>query len=399
VVAELLATSNVRRVGAEEPRYFCESLARGVFLRNNLGPGTANSFLIVAKRSALALPHDADHAILAYGYSTGRARCYAKETRFVAGPKGLVVQRRRLFDTPPPANETVRQILVPEELYVTGESPYRDLERIVARRGWTIDALAKWADPWLQLLSSLAHGPGPRPTGMIADDAPIDPTLFDCTPFNIVRRAGDGKLIAFDLEWEAAGQRQLTLGEVAFRGLWNCLLRLEEVSPPAVDVPNDIANIVTATLEQLNIQVSPAQTIEWIQSECVFTGVVSGCGHAETPVRPHIRIRGKSGAPSALRVTLLEQELNVNRSRLLESLRQTSREVAQNTQLSVRIADLETALRHQQSELERLDRILGQVGHRFVSRMGAMLEPFPWMRAILRTPLKTLHRLFRGPPT
>jgi precorrin-6B methylase 2 len=397
-VSDLVSTSNVRRVGEEGARSFCESLAREAFLRNGLGPATANSFLFVAGRSAPSLPRDPHHTILAYAYSAGRDRCYAKETRFVSGPKGLIVQRRRLFDTPPPAIETVRQNLVAEEAYVVGESMYRDLERIVARHGWTIDTLAAWAQPWLRLLSDLAHGSGRNPAEMPAAETPIDPTLFDCTPFNILRRASDGKLIAFDLEWEPTDRRKLTLPEVAFRGLWNCLLRLEEVSPPAGDVPQEIASIVAAALKHLTIEASSAQMLAWIQSESAFTGVVSGCGHGESPELPRLRIRGESGMPAALRATLLERELGANRTRLLESLRQSSREAEQNTRLSARVAELETALRHQQSELERLDRILGQVGHRFVSRMGVVLEPFPRMRAMLRAPLNVLHRLFRNPP-
>jgi precorrin-6B methylase 2/transposase-like protein len=395
-VADLVATSNVRRVGGEVPHAFSESLARDVFVRNGLGPATANSFLFLAGRSTLSLPRAPDQTILAYAYSTGRDRCYAKETRFVSGPKGLIVLRRQLFDMPPGEDRAIRQNHVAEEPYVMGESVYRGLERIVARRGWTIDALAEWADPWLRLLRDLAHGPERRPAETTGDETPIDPTLFDCTPFNIVRRTGDGKLVPFDLEWEAVGRGDLTLSEVAFRGLWNCLLRLEEVSPPAEDVPKDIASIVTATLERLKLRTSPAQTLEWIRNECAFTGVVSGCGHEEAPVLPRIRIRGEGAELSALRVALVERELEVNRSRLLQSLRQASREVEQNAKLSARIAELETALRLQQSELERLDRILGQVGHRFVSRIGAMLEPHPRMRAILRMPLNVLHRLFRN---
>jgi hypothetical protein len=96
-------------------------------------------------------------------------------------------------------------------------------------------------------------------------------------------------------------------------------------------------------------------------------------------------------------VAQVERELEVNRSRLVESLRQTSRESEQNVRLSARVAELESALLRQQSELERLDQVLGQVGHRFVSRTGAMLEPYPSVRTLLRAPLKVLHRLFRKP--
>jgi precorrin-6B methylase 2 len=398
-VADLIATSNVRRIGGEGNSAYSESLARRVIFRNGLGTATANSFLVLARKAADAPPRVAAGSVLAYGYSTGRDRCYAKETRFVSGPTGLTVLRRPLHDAPTPENEDVRQNYVAEEPYVAGENLYRELENIVARRGWTIDALAAWAEPWLRLLTVLAYGRERAPGDSPIDSTPIDGNLFDCTPFNVVKRAQDGKLIPFDLEWESVGRRDLTVAEVAFRGLWNCILRLDEVSPPAGDVPRDVAAIVTATLARLNVAASPAQTLIWIRNECAFTGVVSGCTQAEATVGPRIRVRGEGSEQPVLRVAQVERELEVNRSRLLESLRQASRESGQNEQLAARIVDLEAAFRRQQSELERLDRILGQVGHRFVSRMGAMLEPYPLMRAMIRAPLKALHRLFRNPAT
>jgi SAM-dependent methyltransferase len=394
-VADLVATSNVRRVGDDERHTYSELLARSVFLRNGLGPDTANSFLFLAGRSARA--RASGLGILAYAYSTGRDRCYAKETRFLSGANGLTVLRRPLFDSRPPERGTVRQIQIAQEAYIAGDSLYCELERIVVRRGWTLDDLAAWAEPWLRLLRELARAPDSNPADLSPVDASIDPALFDCTPFNIIRRASDGKPVAFDLEWEASDRRDLTVAEVAFRGLWNCLLRLDEVSPPAGDVPLDVPALIAATLDRLGIQSSPAQIIGWIRNECAFTGVVSGLVNEMPPVLPRIRVRGDGSGPSASMVVQLEQELEVNRSRLLESLRQASRESALNAQLVARIAELEDALHRQHSELVRLDRILGQVEHRFVSRIGAILEPHSTILAILRAPLKVLHRLFRRP--
>ena len=396
-VADLVATSNVRRVEAEEPYAFSESLARDVFLRNGLGPATANSFLFLAGRSALSLPRSADHAVLAYAYSTGRDRRYAKETRFISGPQGLRVLRRPLFDVPPSAGDRIRQQHVAEEAYVAGESLYRELERIVARRGWTIDQLAAWAQPWLHLLRELAHERGRSSGASPADESRIDPDLFDCTPFNVIRRASDGELVAFDLEWAAAGGLDLTVAEVAFRGLWNCLLRLDAVAAPAAEVPREIASIIAETLERLKFENATARIPGWIRNEAAFTDTVSGCDHGVPPIPLRIPVRGESTQQRAVRVSQLERELEINRSRLLESLRQASREAEQNAGHSARIAELETVLHRQHSEIARLDGILRQVGHRFVSRMGAMLAPYPTIRAIFRAPLNALHQLFRKP--
>ena len=306
--------------------------------------------------------------------------------------------RSPLFDAQRPEGDGIRQRHVAQEPYVAGESLYRDLARIVARRGWTIGQLAAWAHPWLHLLGELAHGEGRKSDEAPADVSRIDPSLFDCTPFNVIRRASDGKLVAFDLEWEAAGGHDLTVAEVAFRGLWNCLVRLEEVAPPAAEVAQDIASIVAATLERRGIAASPAQLHAWIESEYAFTGAVSGSMHGVPSLLPRLRVRGERLEHLAARVVQLERELEVNRFRLFDSLRQASHESGRGSQLAERIAELESLAHREHAEVERLDAILRGVEHRFVSRLGVMLAPYPRLGAVLRAPLHLLHRLFRTPP-
>ncbi len=80
-----------------------------------LGAATANSFLFLAGKSAPSLARASDRAVLAYAYSTGRERCYAKEARFVRTGNGLTVLRRPLFDAQPPEHVAVRQNSIPEE--------------------------------------------------------------------------------------------------------------------------------------------------------------------------------------------------------------------------------------------------------------------------------------------
>lgn len=105
-------------------------------------------------------------------------------------------------------------------------------------------------------------------------------------------------------------------------------------------------------------------------------------------------------------LTGAEQDLEFQRLRLLESLRATHRETARATRLEGEKRHLEDTLaarEHdvrsrdaiiagQREQIARLDAVLGQPGHRFVARLGRALEPYPGLRAGLRSILGALQR-------
>ena len=70
-----------------------------------------------------------------------------------------------------------------------------------------MDALARWAEPWVSLLKNnlVPTAPGCLP-----------PQFIDCTPFNCVRDAS-GRLVYIDAEWSAA--EPVPLSWVFIRGL------------------------------------------------------------------------------------------------------------------------------------------------------------------------------------
>ena len=112
-----------------------------------------------------------------------------------------------------------------------------------------------------------------------------------------------------------------------------------------------------------------------------------------------------------LRVTFLEREIErefeLNRLRLADALRQVSRDEDRISRLKASLMELqdllsrreaemrarEAVIAERQAEVERLDGILGQVGHRFVSRIGALLAPYPNLRSAIRAPLRALQSL------
>src|SRR5205085_1069373 len=107
--------------------------------------------------------------------------------------------------------------------------------------------LAAWAQPWVAFVEEQAFSGAPRSPGLALPGA-----LFDCTPFNVVRKP-DGTLAAFDLEWQAAGGREIALAHVVFRGLYNGLLRVEFVAPPAPGVTAHIPTLCSMAMEALGL--------------------------------------------------------------------------------------------------------------------------------------------------
>jgi SAM-dependent methyltransferase len=290
-VVDLVATTMGRHYPHEGPFAYSESLARGVFVRNGLGAATANSFLFFAGRSESARHRLPDTGVLAFAYSTARDRCYAKETRFCATPGGTRVIRRPLYRAAAPEGAPVRQ-RVQDEPYEPGEVMYRDLERIVARPGWSVDELVAWAQPLVDLLRShLQPGTETQAEAPRAEPA-LPAAYFDCTPFNVIRRASDGTLAPFDLEWEPAIRESLSLAHVVFRGLWNSLARVDDVAAPADSTPMDIASLTIATIGRLGLPATGEQILEWVRLEFAVSNAVNGASGELPAVVPQLRVGG-----------------------------------------------------------------------------------------------------------
>ena len=285
-VADLVATTSGRRHPREGPFAYSESLARTVFARNGLGAATANSFLFLAGKSprAGALP---DREALAFSYSAARERAFAKETRTVRAGDAIRVKRRALYAVKPPHGAGVRQRFADED-YVDGEVLFGELERIIGRRGWSVDDLAAGVRPWVDLLRTQA--------GVAAT---LPPEYFDCTPFNVIRRRGDNALVPFDLEWQLDEGEAPTVERVAFRGLWNSLARMDGAAAPAGDTPTDIASLTLETLKRLGIAIAPAQVLEWVRGEYLFSNAVGAKSEEVPAFVPPLRVAGIGDHDSA----------------------------------------------------------------------------------------------------
>lgn len=186
-------------------RAFDESLARRPAWKNGLLGDMANSFLVIA-RAGGAQTRPASELASAFNFSRHPKYCTA--TRFeLKDGGGIRVSRAYASPGESRAADGARfaHRLVEEE-YVSGPLLVESLHSL-ARVGWSMDALAQWAEPWVSFLKSNLVPAGSR-------DLPS--RFIDCTPFNCVQD-DTGNLVYIDAEWSAAGP--VPLSWVFIRGL------------------------------------------------------------------------------------------------------------------------------------------------------------------------------------
>ena len=209
------------RTASASPRQraYSESLARDVFVRNGLGPDTANSFLAIAGDRASAPRRCARLGLLRRarpalcvrdalrgepqrdrGGASPALRRGARDAAHRCARDAAATSRARCCIAASSACSPARA--GPSRSSPSG--PRRGSTSSSARhrenRGRTRDG------PGFRGFAALA---GPRASGR----------ALRLPPFNVVR-GDDGTLAAFDLEWRAPGVDRVTLAHVVFRGLY-----------------------------------------------------------------------------------------------------------------------------------------------------------------------------------
>lgn len=234
-VPALLFRARSRDYRGSRLRVFDESLARREAWKNGLLADTANSFLVVAgahPNTSRAVPD------LALAFNVSRHPGFCTATRFSEQSGAVRVERKYLFADERGGKRFSHRLV--EEAYVPGPLMAESLHRF-ARRGWSIDALARWALPWVALLKDHAAAGDPRS---------IPGHLVDCTPFNCIE--GSRGLVTIDAEWIAEGS--VPLSWVFIRGL---AYALGECVEPAARAPATRRAIIEQVAQRTGPPLTP----------------------------------------------------------------------------------------------------------------------------------------------
>ena len=196
-----------------------ERAAHRALLTAGLGPDVANSFLVVAGRSAEDVAERVDQRSLAWRVAPDRRQRWRQQAVVVDSDQGLIMKRHLMAeDGVAEFEEWIGQAEVAEEDYFTG----RNLEQCLldsAREG-NAEEVAKLLGTWRAALAAhetpIDSVAAPHP--YLPPDAAraLPPDWLDAGPDNFVVTADGLKFV--DREWLAAGGVDVRLAVV--RGLW-----------------------------------------------------------------------------------------------------------------------------------------------------------------------------------
>lgn len=345
--AAALAWQSVRR----DPQLpdvlaFSPELVWPVLARNGLAMDLANSFLFVAAPLPSA---DAGAEVLAWHYSTERAKPYCKETRFVCGGDGSVMlEYRMLSQECASASALVRHDVPPTAGYVHGQPLSQALLRAVCADGWTFGQLGSLLQNYLNLSSELA-GPTQLPSHPWSASTQLPGVFFDLVPQNIIVRADGRGCEVIDREWELRGG--ISVGWLLYRTLLLLINGVTRFGRCADAQDMTRLDFVLAGLRAVGLQVEAHDVQNYANAEAEVQATLSGKPASRT-------------ADWAAQATLP----NENLSQALVRREATLRELAARHEQFQREYDERTAWALQ------LDAALGKAQHDYQALDGAAVQ-------------------------
>jgi SAM-dependent methyltransferase len=272
----------------EFERLISEEMAWPTLVRNGIAADMANSFLIVVRNSTGSSPGWRPEA-LAYQYDSDRTPSLRRESLFVRDPSGrLFIKRCRLDPRAPRESVAIEQSVGDEHL--PAGAPYVDpLYAAVNRDGWTYEAIAEWAEPWLARLRSET----------LEDAAHVSGRLHQYTPCHLMV-APDNNLCAFDLEFAAPGPQPLDF--VVYRGLLEALMRIRTCAPSPRPAESSWSDAVFGVMAALGMPLDTVRRAELLHMEAAFQSALNGAPRDGWIRRiqstaPAVRIRRPAGPP------------------------------------------------------------------------------------------------------
>lgn len=213
---------------------------------NEIAADLSSSFLMVSAIDK----QDAIHPdVAAIYYSDDRNADNKKNVEFIQTKEGLSVSSGSNHDGH-------------LERFIYGQSLWADLLRIINRPHWRIEELAAWAKGWIDQLQLKAE------VSLETDkDILLPESYLDALPFNVIRK-DNGEFIFFDQEWHAT--ETITLGYVAYRGIYHSLLRVTSAGNSRYCNSRNIADITTAILNAMGFSCSAADSRSYLRKEASF---------------------------------------------------------------------------------------------------------------------------------
>lgn len=247
-----------------------------VLARNGLAMDLANSFLVVAE--PIASPPEAEPA-LAYHYSTGRAKRYCKQTRFVRRLDAtMAVECQALGPADGSEDGRLQQHVAPVADFVPGTPLSLTLLRIVSADGWSVAQVGAFLQEYLRIAGQLE-----ALTDIEAQSWPADRLLpgsfFDLIPQNIIVRADGGGYAVIDREW--VWRDGISVGWLLFRALLSLLNSTTRFGHPADVFERNRMGFVQAGLRAAGLEMGADDIAAIARQDALVQRLAAGIAETE----------------------------------------------------------------------------------------------------------------------
>ena len=218
---------------------------------NEIAADLSSSFLMISSESKQELIHKNVAAIY---YSDERNADKKKNIEFTQTDEGLRISSVSGQGSALPTVELER--------FIYGQSLWTDLLRIINRPNWRIHELAAWAKGWIDQIQLKA-----QVSLEIDKDITLPASFLDALPFNVIRK-DNGEFVFFDQEWHAT--ETITLGYVAYRGIYHSLLRITSAGNSRYCNSKKISELTIAILNAMGFSCSNADSRNYLKQESAF---------------------------------------------------------------------------------------------------------------------------------
>ncbi|WP_133131511.1 methyltransferase [Legionella sainthelensi] len=262
----MLVTHGVRADPQLPPHlFFSPELVWPVVLKNELGLDLANSFLIVAQTSKTKL---SSSEILAYHYSTHRAKPFCKETLFLNTKKGNIEVQCKLLESDAVSDlkdQALSHSLQEKAVYIKGKLLSCDFIDIVVRDGWSIKEVSLYFKKYLFILASLTLKN--KPINKINIDTLLPGNSIDLIPQNIII-APNGKPSAIDQEW--SWEYPIPAGFLIFRSVLMLNNIISCYGKAQSAFPNTLLGLFLALYKEMGYEVGEDKIHSYYELESLF---------------------------------------------------------------------------------------------------------------------------------
>ncbi|WP_115702354.1 class I SAM-dependent methyltransferase, partial [Legionella sainthelensi] len=276
----MLVTHGVRADPQLPPHlFFSPELVWPVVLKNELGLDLANSFLIVAQTSKIKSPSS---EVLAYHYSTHRAKPFCKETLFLQTENGNIEVQCNLLEPNTIQNtedQSLSHVFERRAEYIKGKLLSCDFIDIVIRDGWSIEELGLFFKKYLSIVASLISKN--NPINEIGIDTLLPGNSIDLTPINIIIRQ-NGEPYAIDQEW--GWNNSFSVGFIIFRSLLWLNNIISCYGKPDGTVPDTLLGLFLALYKEMGFEISEEKIQSYYELEALFQSKVA----QDKVVMPHM---------------------------------------------------------------------------------------------------------------